>query len=696
MDIFLSYSWSCHDFADCLEKQLAVEPSFHLLRDVNDLRKVESIHSFMSNIRNAFCSILLLNDDYFQSRNCIYELVSLSKEQTFTSKVIPIVWKNTRLFSDEAKADIVEFWTNQRLNAQSLEPSQLANALAIISDLCCIIYDPDDINDAIRCSKSAFSVLYQRMFAMEFRPGKVAVSNITLPDKPLLCIDFGTSYTLASVMGSDGQTFLIPDCRGAVSLPSKIDIYRDGSYAVGNTAQTLISNPITYSVRNLKRALFQRDSYNFGSNKFSTVLLLALILNSVKRNAEEFLNQNFKDVLLSIPVDFRGREIQKLEQAAQLAGLHVLRILQESSTASLLVAALGATTEEYFFLNVDFGGGTLDVSGVESGDGVCEVLFSLGDRVLGGCDYDEAICRHTIKKLEREYGIYPILPDTQLYSQILVQAEQVKIKLSQYESTQFFLECPDNKGNIMDYTWEITRAEFTAITQLLTKRIKEILVHAKELMSLHLKCFQLTEASIPIYLTGQGSKLFSVSQIIREVFPNSEIIDCYQENAVCLGLSQQGGILTGIKKGLLLLDNLHIYVDIQCSSYDEVNDIIHIGLKNEMFYNILDPNKGEYNSPSITIPAYKSMKVVFDSLPSTNDKYEISFFNFNPADNFRTLCFSTTVLPEIKQGVYILEVGVGVGGMIDSATIYTMNEYKKHTDHISDKVSILTDLYRFN
>ena len=114
MDIFLSYSWSCSELADKLENTLAMEPAFHILRDIHAVEVAESLHSFMNSIREAFCSILLINEAYLQSRNCINELVALSKERDFTRQLIPVIIQGTDIFTKQGKDRAIRFWEGIR------------------------------------------------------------------------------------------------------------------------------------------------------------------------------------------------------------------------------------------------------------------------------------------------------------------------------------------------------------------------------------------------------------------------------------------------------------------------------------------------------------------------------------------------------------------------------------------------------
>lgn len=661
MDIFLSYSWSCSDLASKLEGIINAEPAFHVLRDIHAVEPADNLRRFMDSIRESFCAVVIINEQYLKSENCAYELTSLYKERDFSTRVIPLVVQGTHIFSKQSRCEALSFWETRSATDLTFELVELQRALETIADLNCITYDQKEDPYLSRCGPLLMKALIQRIFQKELRLSAAAYRQVPLHQDQLLCIDFGTSYTLASVMGTDGNIYMVPDGRGEFSSPSVIELHRDGRYAVGNAVSTRMVNPNTYVVRDLKRAILKTGEITCGPHRFSTALLTAMFLHSMKRNAEDFLGTSFTTVLLSIPVDFHQREITLLETAAETAGLYVRRIMQESSCASLLITSHAADHGYRYFLNIDFGGGTLDISIVDFEDGVCEILFSIGDRTLGSIDYDQTVCRYVIDQIQENYGRFPIYPDAPLYTSILARSEQVKIELGTHESALFSLEVPKPSGDIAHYTLEITRQTYNQITSALTDRLTAVLTKAKLLWEEWREKWGEQGTHLPIYLTGQGSKLFSVRQLIQKLFPGEELIDQYQEGAVCQGLARQSGILSGNVKELLLLDVFHHNIDVLCDHYDEEKDIIYIGKQNNVFHRLINSLDDWHESHNTTIPLRQTFEISFTEAAQKRG-CEILIFDFDPTEKSRTLRVPLPVSPcEIIEDPMLLVLSIGTG-----------------------------------
>lgn len=672
MDIFLSYSWSCSDLASKLEEIINAEPAFHVLRDIHAVEPADHLRRFMDSIRESFCAVVVINEQYLKSENCAYELTSFYKERDFSARVIPLVVRGTPIFSKQSRREALSFWEERGAAGLTFEPVELERALEAIADLNCISYDQKEDPRLNRCGPLLMKALIQRVFQKELRPSASACRQVPLPQDHLLCIDFGTSYTLASIIGADGKTYMVPDGRGEFSCPSVIELHRDGHYAVGNAVSTRMVNPSTYVIRDLKRTLLKTGEIACGPHRFSTALLTAMLLHSMKRNAEDFLGVPFTAALLSIPVDFHQCEITLLETAAKTAGLDVRRIIQESSSASLLITSHAADHGYDYFLNIDLGGGTLDISAANFDEGVCEILFSIGDHALGSIDYDQAVCRYVINQMQECYGLSPIYPDTPLYTSILARSEQAKIELGTHERVLFSLEVPKPSGDIALYTLEITRQTYDRITSALTGRLAAVLKQAKALLE---ECVA-QDTPVPIYLTGQGSKLFSVRRLIQTLFPGEELIDQYQEGAVCQGLARQSGVLSGSIRGLLLLDVFHHCIDVLCDHYDEEKDLIYIGEQNHVFHRLINPQGGRRQSRTITIPSRWAFEISFTEM-ARKKGCEILIFDFDQTEKTRTLRIPLPVSPfEITEDPMLLVLSTGAGGDL-SAMISTSAREKE-------------------
>lgn len=654
MDIFISYSWTCNRLAEKIETRVKEEPAFNVLRDIKTVDFVDNLKDYMNSIRQAFCSIVIINESYLKSENCIYELTSLFKEQDFDNKIIPVVYKNTDIYSQKGIEKAISFWKNNKNEKLKFEINELRKVLNRIKDLKCIVYNSNKDVDTNICCENIMKTLIKHVFVKEVRLFPIESHQITLHSEKILCVDFGTCYTLASVMCTDGKLYMIPDEKNKTSYPSIIELHKDGHYLIGNAVSSRISTPNTCIIRGLKKAIYDRESLNYGSFNFSIKLLVAMFLNSVKRNAEEFLSTPIENVVLSIPVDYRSREIKIMEEAAQIAGLKAKRIIQESSATSFLI-----TNKSYkykndsIFLNIDLGGGTLDISLAETDEGVCEILFSIGDRSFGSTDYDYKISQYVIDKLSKDYGIYYIYPDTELYSNIMFSAEKLKIDLDFCNESVISVEIPNNMGDIEVYRWEINRELYSKITNDLNNKLKNYL----ELAKANIENAFIDGTNITIYITGQGSKLFLVKKIISEVFPEAHINNNYQESAVCQGLTYMSGVFCGIVKHSLLLDNLHIYIDILCEKYDDKEKIIYIGSNNKNFHRLINP---EFNGP---IPTRESFEIQFDDFVKKNGG-TIELFDYSPTTDlhvpFKSINLSAN---KILQNNY-LDIDIDANGTV--------------------------------
>lgn len=641
--VFLSYSWSCNKLADSIEQYLRCEKTFKLQRDIVDLAKLESISSFMRTIRDCPYCILILNKDYLKSENCMFELSELYKEKDFRLKIIPIICHDSDIFNESGRKSIVQLWENNQINAKNigkLDSKNIENILETLSDINSITYKDD--NDIEKCCQEILQLLYNKFFMKEIRQYKVRQIHIDLPDDPILCIDFGTSYTLASIKGFDSQTYVVPDGFGNKVIPSTVEIFDDGTYIVGRLYHS--TNQVSYTIKNIKRMIYTKKYYTFGENSISVITLIAAVLKSIYRNAEEYFGRTIPNILLSVPIDFRTQEMKIIKKAVKIAGMQIQRMIQESSVASLLISS-SDEKENNAFINFDFGGGTLDISIAGSGDGICEVLYSLGDKKLGSIDYDLYLSKYIIKKLQEKYNIRSITPGSYLYSQVLDEAEKIKMKLNNFNSSHLAFEIENDDGNITYCEIEITKGEFISVTEKLTTKIEEMLLSTKSIAEKI--CSQYYYNSKHIYLTGQGAKLFLIKDVIKKVFSDYSVIDKYQENAVILGLSCQGGILSGIVRELLLLDNLHIYIDVLCDRYDEDSNTIYVTNNNVSYHNIIAPDAGHDGTFAITIPIKQYYPIAFENLDATVSKeYEIKFYDYYPGDKTRTYMYSLFFTPK--------------------------------------------------
>lgn len=660
MRVFLSYSWTSEKLADSIEKFLISEKTFQLIRDKTNLKKLESINNFMLLIRDCEYCILIINNDYLKSLNCIYELSTLFIEKDFKSKVIPIIYKDTNIFNVNGRNVFVQYW-KQLFNSKSegkINYQNIEGVLESISDINSIIYD----DNAQECCDNILKLLYDKIFNREIRSTVIRPNDtIILPDDPILCIDFGTSYTLSSIQDINSKTHFIPDLTGKIALPSLIEFLDNNTYVVGHSVLRHSLDISAYVVRNIKRLILTKKFYTYGTNDISIIALIGAVFKSVSRNAQEYLGRSILKVILSVPTDFGIHEIKIIEKGAEIAGLEVTRMIQEASSSSLLIAALEETELE--FINIDLGGGTIDISIAEAEDGICEVRYSLGNKKLGSIDYDNVICEYIVKEIQKKYNLsFLVASDLTLYSQIQFEAERIKIKFNNQNTVYLDFESVDNiNGNIIYYDLEITKDTFKKLTQDINLQIKSMLLEIKKV----LYNYHLASKVKHIYLTGQGTKLFLIRDIIMEVFPEYGIIDKYQENAVTLGLSLQSGIMCGTTKELILLDNLHICVDVRCNMYDNDTNTICFSNENNFYFNLISPRSDLlHESSTRTIPIIEYFKVCFGDF--LEKEYEIQFYDYSLNDKKRIYINSLHFTPKTNI-VYYIKINVDANGNLETS-----------------------------
>jgi molecular chaperone DnaK (HSP70) len=290
--------------------------------------------------------------------------------------------------------------------------------------------------------------------------------------------------------------------------------------------------------------------------------LASLIIRSLRTSAEQFLGRRVSEVMASAPANFTIRQWNSLLKACQMAGLTVKRLVGEPSAAAVIVAGEhlpGRNSYDAFFV-LDLGGGTFDVSVIEAGEGVWEIKAAGGDRNLGGVDYDEALSRYIgsvaqskLAKLGHELTEIDRV-------QIRREAERAKISLTTREETSVILPNLEVPGKgIANLEIPISRSMFRALTEELNFRLERCIldvlrrswVRKKEINS--------------VWSTGQGAKIFTVSEIIGRLFPGIPLVTEFQENAVALGLGRYTGVLSGVTKDVLLLDATATAIGLKCS-----------------------------------------------------------------------------------------------------------------------------------
>ena len=361
-------------------------------------------------------------------------------------------------------------------------------------------------------------------------------------------IDLGTTNSCVSVL-EGGEPTVIANSEGARTTPSIVAFAKNGEVLVGEVAKRQSVTNVERTVRSVKRHMGTSWSIDIDGKKYTPQEISARVLQKLKRDAESYLGETVTDAVITVPAYFNDAQRQATKEAGEIAGLNVLRIINEP-TAAALAYGLDKADEEHTILVFDLGGGTFDVSLLEIGGGVVEVKATNGDNHLGGDDWDQALVDHLVKTFGSQNGI-DLTKDKMAMQRIREAAEKAKIELS--SSQQASINLPyitvdaDKNPLFLDET--ITRAQFQALTADLLERCK--------------KPFQavLKDAGIPVseihnvVLVGGSTRMPAVVDLVRDLTggrePNKGV---NPDEVVAVGASLQAGVLKGEVKDVLLLD----------------------------------------------------------------------------------------------------------------------------------------------
>ncbi len=361
-------------------------------------------------------------------------------------------------------------------------------------------------------------------------------------------IDLGTTTSCVSVL-EGGEPTVIANAEGARTTPSIVAFAKNGEVLVGEVAKRQSVTNVERTIRSVKRHMGTSWNIDIDGKKYTPQEISARVLQKLKRDAEAYLGDTVTDAVITVPAYFNDAQRQATKEAGEIAGLNVLRIINEP-TAAALAYGLDKADKEQTILVFDLGGGTFDVSLLEIGDGVVEVKATNGDNNLGGDDWDQSLVDYLVKTFGSKNGI-DLTKDKMAMQRIREAAEKAKIELS--SSAQASINLPyitvdaDKNPLFMDET--ITRAQFQTMTADLLERCK--------------KPFQavLKDAGIPIanihsvVLVGGSTRMPAVVDLVRALTggkePNKGV---NPDEVVAVGAALQAGVLKGEVKDVLLLD----------------------------------------------------------------------------------------------------------------------------------------------
>jgi molecular chaperone DnaK len=342
---------------------------------------------------------------------------------------------------------------------------------------------------------------------------------------------------------------VIANAEGARTTPSIVAFAKNGEVLVGEVAKRQSVTNVDRTIRSVKRHIGTNWTMDIDDKKYTPQEISARILMKLKRDAEAYLGDTVTEAVITVPAYFNDAQRQATKEAGEIAGLKVLRIVNEP-TAAALAYGLDKGDKEQTILVFDLGGGTFDVSLLEIGDGVVEVKATNGDNNLGGDDWDQAVVDYLVKTFQSKNGI-DLAKDKMAMQRVREAAEKAKIELSASASTSINLPyiTVDAEKNPLFMDEQLTRAQFQSMTADLLERTK--------------KPFQavLKDAGIPIadidhvVLVGGSTRMPAVVDLVRELTggkePNKGV---NPDEVVAVGAALQAGVLKGEVKDVLLLD----------------------------------------------------------------------------------------------------------------------------------------------
>jgi molecular chaperone DnaK len=361
-------------------------------------------------------------------------------------------------------------------------------------------------------------------------------------------IDLGTTNSCVSVL-EGGEPTVIANAEGARTTPSIVAFAKNGEVLVGEVAKRQSVTNVERTIRSVKRHMGTNWSVDIDGKKYTPQEISARILQKLKRDAESYLGETVTDAVITVPAYFSDAERQATKEAGEIAGLNVLRIINEP-TAAALAYGLDKADQEQTILVFDLGGGTFDVSLLEIGDGVVEVKATAGDNHLGGDDWDQALVDHLVQTFGSKNGI-DLTKDKMAMQRIREAAEKAKIELS--SSQQASINLPyitvDAEKNPLFLDETLTRAQFQTLTAPLLERCKKPFQQV-------LKDSGIAIGNIKsVVLVGGSTRMPAVVDLVRDLTggkePNKGV---NPDEVVAVGASLQAGVLKGEVKDILLLD----------------------------------------------------------------------------------------------------------------------------------------------
>ncbi|KOG69962.1 MULTISPECIES: molecular chaperone DnaK [Streptomyces] len=363
-------------------------------------------------------------------------------------------------------------------------------------------------------------------------------------------IDLGTTNSVVSVL-EGGEPTVITNTEGARTTPSVVAFAKSGDVLVGEVAKRQAVTNVERTARSVKRHMGDHgwrfpDSGDIDGRRYTAQELSARVLQKLKRDAEAYLGEDVTDAVVTVPAYFDDTQRQATKEAGEIAGLNVLRIINEPTAAAL---AYGLDKEsDQTVLVFDLGGGTFDVSLLEMGEGVIEVKATNGDTHLGGDDWDQRIVDHLVKQFKNGYGV-DLSKDKMAVQRLREAAEKAKIELS--SSTETTINLPYITASTegpLHLDEKLTRAQFQQLTADLLERCKGPFHNAVK--DAGIKVSDINH----VILVGGSTRMPAVTDLVKELTGKDPHKGVNPDEVVAVGASLQAGVLRGEVKDVLLLD----------------------------------------------------------------------------------------------------------------------------------------------
>lgn len=362
----------------------------------------------------------------------------------------------------------------------------------------------------------------------------------------IIGIDLGTTNSAVAIM-EGGQATIIPNAEGNRTTPSVVAFTKDGERLVGETAKRqAIMNP-DRTISSIKRDMGTDRKVTIDGKAYTPQEISAMILQKLKADAESYLGQSVSEAVITVPAYFTDAQRQATKDAGKIAGLDVKRIINEP-TAAALAYGVDKDEDSSKIMVFDLGGGTFDVSILEVGDGVFEVLSTRGNNRLGGDDFDNALMDYIAEDFKKQNGVDLRLDPTS-DQRLKDAAEKAKKELSSAMTSTINLPfITAVNGQPVHLNMDVTRAKFEELIAPLVKKTEEPVNNA-------LKDAGLSASDLnKVLLVGGSTRVPMVQELVKKLTGKDPQKDINPDECVALGAAIQGGVLTGEVKDLLLLD----------------------------------------------------------------------------------------------------------------------------------------------